>query len=324
MIFAIFGRLPADTFLKIDVNDVVEQGLVFVIRNPDAKANGLRSFTVENKYAAYVKKYKELRPENVSHNRFFINYRNGKCTVLPIGKTTLLKMSKIVAKFLNLNPKNYSLLSFRKKSRKRGRHLSSVLNSFNSKKINLETSTEAIATSSITSSVDTSSIAIKANNICKDVEETAWDVLNSKSRDTYLRAYGSFISWKEEENIDKECFSEEVMLQYFNYIKRRYTSLSQFPILRIHCIAAKYKPTSLWAEYTKVRTLILKNHDVDISYPELKAFLRRTSSGYVPQKCSVFQSDEIRRFLSEADDNEFLFFKVSEVACAFHRVGSHG
>lgn len=59
-----------------------------------------------------------------------------------------------------------------------------------------------------------------------------------------------------------------------------------------------------------LKATIQKNNEIDISYPELKSFLRVTSSGYLPQKYNVFQPDEIRQFLSEADDNEFLVVKV--------------
>lgn len=62
-------------------------------------------------------------------------------------------------------------------------------------------------------------------------------------------------------------------------------------------------------------TTIKKKHNIDISYPEVMTFLRTSKFGYVPQKCSVFQPDEIQRFLSEADDKEFLSVKVSHTTC---------
>lgn len=84
----------------------------------------------------------------------------------------------------------------------------------------------------------------------------------------------------------------------------------------IHSILAIYKPTSLWAEYSKLKATIQKNYNnIDISYPGLRSFLRTISSGYHPQKCNFFQPDEIRRFFSEAEDNEFLAVKVGDSSC---------
>lgn len=81
----------------------------------------------------------------------------------------------------------------------------------------------------------------------------------------------------------------------------------------MRCIAAKYKPTSLWSEYSMLRTQIQEKFNVDIRYPEVKSFLKWCKFGYFPQKGLVFQPDEIRRFLCEADDYEFLGVKVRYV-----------
>lgn len=60
-----------------------------------------------------------------------------------------------------------------------------------------------------------------------------------------------------------------------------------------------------------LRATIQKNHDIDITDPEIKSFLKTSSFAYLPRKCVAFRPDEIKRFLSEAADNEFLAFKVS-------------
>lgn len=84
--------------------------------------------------------------------------------------------------------------------------------------------------------------------------------------------------------------------------------------MKIHCIAAKYRPSSLWSEFSMLTKTIQTKYNVDISYPEVKTFLRKTASGYLPQKSYVFQPDDIQRFLREASDNEFLASKVSNAA----------
>lgn len=129
MILGLYGVSKADELTKLEVKDVIQQGSAFVIKIPDSKINDIRSLCVENAYAPYVQKYKELRPENISHSRFFINYQKGKCTAQPIGKNKLLSTPKVIAKFLNLeDPENYTLHSFRKKPVKRGMHLSTLFN----------------------------------------------------------------------------------------------------------------------------------------------------------------------------------------------------
>jgi hypothetical protein len=58
-----------------------------------------------------------LRPENISHKRLFINYRNKKCTVQPVGVNTLSKFPQKIAQFIGLqNPEEYTGHSFRRSS----------------------------------------------------------------------------------------------------------------------------------------------------------------------------------------------------------------
>lgn len=227
MIFAIYGITKADDLLKLDVNDVIEHGSVFVIKIPDTKKNGLRSITVQNyEYAAYVQKYKELRPENISHSRFFVNYQEGKCTAQSISKKNILSTSKVVANFLNLkDAANYSLLSFHKKSLKRGVLLSSVLDNSTEECIPKKKKTSDVnseQTEGSTEEITTS------KNVSEDVDVSAKDLLPKKSREKYLRSYDSFIAWKTDENIQEECFSEAVMLRYFKYLQRKFSLLKNF------------------------------------------------------------------------------------------------
>jgi hypothetical protein len=50
-----------------------------------------------------------LRSENISHKRLFINYRNKKCTVQPVGVNTLSKFPQKIAQFIGLqNPEEYT------------------------------------------------------------------------------------------------------------------------------------------------------------------------------------------------------------------------
>jgi len=51
----------------------------------------------------------------------------------------------------------------------------------------------------------------------------AFNELSKKTQDKYLQAYDKLMLWKASENIDKESFSEAVMLEYFHYLKSEYT-----------------------------------------------------------------------------------------------------
>lgn len=50
-----------------------------------------------------------LRPPGISEKRFFLTYRNKKCTAQPVGKNTLGNVPCIIAKYLNLeNPELFT------------------------------------------------------------------------------------------------------------------------------------------------------------------------------------------------------------------------
>lgn len=57
MIFGIFG-VTGEILTKVTVDDVNEQGSVFIVNVSVAKTNSIRTFTVKNEYASYIRKYK--------------------------------------------------------------------------------------------------------------------------------------------------------------------------------------------------------------------------------------------------------------------------
>jgi hypothetical protein len=73
------------------------------------------------------------------------------------------------------------------------------------------------------------------------------------------------------------------------------------------------KPSTMWSEYSKLRTTIYLNKKVDISkFNNLIAFLKRQSEGYRGKKSKVFTMDEVHAFLKEANDETYLMLKVQE------------
>lgn len=95
-----------------------------LIKIPDSKTHTQRTFTIigETEIAGLnminiYKKYASLRPKNCSNNRFFLNYRNGKCSVQVVGINTFSKIPSCIAKFLDLKePGLYTGHCFRRSS----------------------------------------------------------------------------------------------------------------------------------------------------------------------------------------------------------------
>lgn len=111
------------------------------------------------------------------------------------------------------------------------------------------------------------------------------------SRLAYESSYNSFTEWLKDQNI--KTISEKVMLSYF--IKK-----SPFS-----------KPTTLLCDYSKLRRMIYLKKNVDIfNFKNLVTFLKNENSSYSPIKPKAFKRAEIEKFLSEANDNQFLLIKV--------------
>ena len=117
-------------------------------------------------------------------------------------------------------------------------------------------------------------------------------LLPAKLKEKYLSVYDNFLQWKA--NKKASSFSENVLLAYFNEM------------------AAKYKPSTLWSQYSMLKSTIKTKNNVDLArYVNLTAFLKRLSDGYKPKKARVLSADQVKRFLDEAPDHHYLATKVS-------------
>ncbi|KAJ8976170.1 hypothetical protein NQ317_002058 [Molorchus minor] len=117
------------------------------------------------------------------------------------------------------------------------------------------------------------------------------NLLPTKSRSLYDIAYNRFKKWCAEKNV--QVYSENVLLAYFSEN------------------AKNYKSSTLWAQYSMVKSFLIIYDNIDISkFPKLIAFLKRTGDGYQAKKSKISTKSEIDRFLSSADDNEILMIKV--------------
>ncbi|KAJ8974496.1 hypothetical protein NQ317_019454, partial [Molorchus minor] len=117
------------------------------------------------------------------------------------------------------------------------------------------------------------------------------NLLPTKSRSLYDIAYNRFKKWCAKKNV--QVYSENVLLAYFSEN------------------AKNYKSSTLWAHYSMVKSCLIIYDNIDISkFPKLVAFLKRTGDGYQAKKSKILTKSEIDRFLSSADDKEFLMIKV--------------
>jgi hypothetical protein len=114
LLMGIFGACQCQELTNMKINDVEDKGSYLCVAIPDSKTNKPRSFTIIAEGSPInaveiCKKYISLRPTNVSHNRFFLNYKNNKCTVQPVGINTLSKIPSKIASYLSLpDPHSYT------------------------------------------------------------------------------------------------------------------------------------------------------------------------------------------------------------------------
>ncbi|KAJ8970773.1 hypothetical protein NQ317_008417 [Molorchus minor] len=117
------------------------------------------------------------------------------------------------------------------------------------------------------------------------------NLLPTKSRSLYDIAYNRFKKWCAEKNV--QVYSENVLLAYFSEN------------------AKNYKSSTLWAQYSMVKSCLIIYDNIDISkFAKLIAFLKRTGDGYQAKKSKILTKSEIDHFLSSANDKEFLMIKL--------------
>lgn len=82
---------------------------MFMVNVPKTETIPPRSFAITGIFFDVVQKYVALRPKNMNENRFFVQFRDGKCGMQVVGQGKMHKMPSRIAKYLKLpQPDSYS------------------------------------------------------------------------------------------------------------------------------------------------------------------------------------------------------------------------
>lgn len=123
---------------------------------------------------------------------------------------------------------------------------------------------------------------------------TANDLLPKQSRENYEKQYFEFQTWCSDKRVKLNKISENVMLAYFKLLSE------------------KYKSSTLWSIYSKLKSTIQLHHDVDLSkFVKLKLLLKQKNVGYKAKKSKIFSKEELTKFFAEAPDKQYLLIKVN-------------
>lgn len=111
------GACRREELCQLTVDDITDLNSALLVKINHTKNKIPRSFTVTESFYEICKKYMKLRPKNISEKRFFLNYKQGKCTKQVVGINKIGGMAKDIAGFLKLpNPEQFTGHCFRRSS----------------------------------------------------------------------------------------------------------------------------------------------------------------------------------------------------------------
>ncbi|KAK5649505.1 hypothetical protein RI129_000534 [Pyrocoelia pectoralis] len=118
LIMGYSGACRREELTNISVEDVEFKSDSVFVSVPKTKTNVSRLFVVSDlEWIRLIQTYAGLRPPHTTSRRFFLNYRNGSCTIQPIGINKIGQMPKTIAMFLDLpNSDSFSGHCFRRSS----------------------------------------------------------------------------------------------------------------------------------------------------------------------------------------------------------------
>ena len=113
------------------------------------------------------------------------------------------------------------------------------------------------------------------------------------SKRLYERQYRRFQDWRLQMGITNET-DEEILLTYFEKLSEN------------------YKPTTLFTTFTKLKSMIFIQENIDISrYSRLLYFLKEAGKSHIAKRAKIFTREQISKFVNNDPDDTFLLHKVS-------------
>lgn len=150
---------------------------------------------------------------------------------------------------------------------------------------------EKMSSSSSGDELDSNLTPPEITNAPKIINE---NLLPIKSKQRYIATYDNFLQWKTDKKAN--TFSEDVFLAYFGEL------------------AEKYKPSSLWAIFSMLKSTLMTKNCVNIkNYANLTAFLKKKSDGFISKKSKVLTAEHVEKFLNDAPDTKYLATKVNRL-----------
>lgn len=102
LIFGVNGACRSNEMTTLTVNNVETHNNKMIIHLRCTKNKKDRMFVVQDELLKVVQKYQKLRPADTKTERFFINFKNGKCTKQAVGRHKIARIPKQIATYLNL------------------------------------------------------------------------------------------------------------------------------------------------------------------------------------------------------------------------------
>ncbi|XP_015118119.1 uncharacterized protein LOC107041853 isoform X2 [Diachasma alloeum] len=131
------------------------------------------------------------------------------------------------------------------------------------------------------------------SHIREAAEKARSNLLPKKSNSSYMFAYHKFKTWLVKNELNVDSIDRDIMLAYFNKLKE------------------KYKPSSLWATYSKLRSTISTYHNINIhNFSQLIQFLKNANKVYRSVQALALTEEQVRTCLLTAPDQIYLDVKV--------------
>lgn len=117
LVVGLTGACRGAEITNLTAQNVTDHGNELRVRIPTTKMKEPKMYIIDGEFAKIIREYVQLRPSNAKTNRFFLQYRNGKCINQVMGKHSIAKVPKEIAKFLQLpEPHTYTGHSYRRSS----------------------------------------------------------------------------------------------------------------------------------------------------------------------------------------------------------------